>query len=247
MNTKRILLSVTGILVSIFLIFSWVKYNEGGPVPYPINLGSFFTIGSTTIDPATLLEDIQGGKGVIILEMLPDTPENPPFIMSVGWSQSDYLVIANAFHKVIWKDDPNEWHLYRALFHTGCENASGEFESADLYYYQEVSMDGKRKYSVRIISIEPQYGYVAWGGDTLYPRPFWGWTEIDLENIKRTAAERALQLAEQQGGSDIRKEVDNACHINVSMWPWGYERDDWSVYYGGNTDITNGEFWIPSN
>jgi hypothetical protein len=215
-------------------------------VPYPINLGDFLTIGSTTIDPATLLKDINSGKEMVILETQSDTPEDPLFIMSVGWSQNDYLEIAKTFHKAIWKDNPTEWHLYRALFHTDCKNTSSKFESVDLYYYQEVTVDGKRKYSVRTISIEPQYGYIAWGGDSIYPRPIRGWERIDLESIVSFPAEKALELAEQQEGSGIRKKVNNACHISVSIWPWGYERSDWSVYYGGNTNITNGRIWISS-
>lgn len=242
MNIKRTLLTITGLLICVLLIFSWIKHNEGGSVPYPINLGDFLTIGSSTINPATLLEDIRNGKEPIILQPQLDTPDDPPFIMSIGWSQNDYLEIAKAFHKVIWKDDPNEWHLYRALFDTSCENTSSKFEGADLYYYQEFKVDGKRKYSVRNILIQPEYGYIAWGGDTRYPRPLGGWGNIDLENIRSVSAEKALELADQQGGGDFRNKNNNVCYITASIWPWGYKRSDWNVYYSGKT---NSEIWIP--
>lgn len=247
MNIKRIFLILIGLFVCALLIFGWVQYNEGGPVPYPISIGDFFTIGSTTIDPATLLDDVENGKEVINLDPQSNIPNSPAFIMTVGWSQNDYLEIAKAFHKAIWKDDPNEWHLYRAFFYLACKNSSAKFEGATLYYYQEVEEDEKSMYSVRAISIEPQYGYIAWGGDTFYPRPMIGeWREIDLEKITKVPAEEALKLAEQQGGKDIRKSVDDSCWIHVNMWPWGYKSSDWSVIYGGNSEITDGRIWISS-
>ncbi len=56
---KRILQVVFGCFLFILTAFGWMKYNEGGPVPYPLNTGSFFSIGSATIDPMTLLDDVK--------------------------------------------------------------------------------------------------------------------------------------------------------------------------------------------
>lgn len=224
------------------MIFGWIKYNEGGPVPYPINLGSFLTIESSTIDPKTLLDDIRDEKKLIIHQTESGWPENPPFIMFIGWSQEDYLEVAKAFHMAIWKDDPKDWHLFKAIFHTSCENPSGQFGSAELYYYKEIKVDSDKKYSVRIIEIQPQYGYIAWGGDTIYPRPFRGWDRIEIEDIMNFPAEKALALASQQGGDDFLKN-NSVCNIHVGLWPWGYSRSDWRVSYSGKTNVL---FWIPS-
>jgi len=215
-------------------------------VPYPISTGSFFTIGSAIIEPTTFLEDIKNGKEPLLQQVQEGFPEDTPFIMSIGWSQKDYLEIAHTIHKVIWKDDPDEWHLYRVSFYTSCENPSGKFENADLYYYQEVQDNGKRKYSVRNILIEPEYGYIAWGGDSKYPRPILGWTKIEVKNILSLPAEKALELTDQQGGSEFRNKENNDCRITVNMWPWGYDRSDWKVGYSGDVDLKNIEFWIPS-
>ena len=243
MTGKRILLVITVLSIVCILIFGWTQYNEGGPVPYPKNLGSFLVIESSPINPETLLKEIRSGNKLMVRQIDSGWPEDPPFIMSIGWSQKDYLEIAQAFHLAIWKDDPNEWHLYRALFNTSCENTSGKFESADLYYYQDIRDDGKRRYSVRTFSIRPQYGYIAWGWDTTYPRPFIrGWKEINFENITRTPAEKALELANQQGGRSFRNKENNICSISVSNYPWAFERNDWSVHYFG--DATNLEVWI---
>jgi hypothetical protein len=250
MNLKRILLRILLILVGIIVavyaglfLYFWLldrqEQSQGMP-PYPINLGSFATVESTTIDPATLLDYIRSGKK-LVLQVQADTPDNPPFLMPIGWSQNDFLEVAKAYQKAIWQDDPNLWHLYRVGFHTTCDNASGQFRGVELYYYQEVTKGGENLYSERLIEIHPEYGYLAWGGDTFYPRPrFGGWTAIDLESIAKVPAEHALALADQRGGSDFRNKENNICNIGVSMWP---EQRDWSVLYTGKAHT---EIWIPT-
>src|SRR6266487_3198197 len=120
--------------------------------------------------------------------------------MPIGWSQKDFLEVAQAYQRAIWQDDPNMWHLYKALFHTTCDKTSGKFRGVEFYYYQEVTQGGESLYSVREIEIQPEYGYLAWGGDTLFPRPkSGGWTAIDLESIAKVPAEQALALADQRG------------------------------------------------
>ncbi len=239
MNLKRILLILAGIIVAVFaclFLHFWLldqqeQYRE--PPPYPTNLEDFNTIESAAIDPATLLDDIRSGKK-LVLQVQADTPDNPPFLMPIGWSQHDFLDVAQAYQKAIWQDDPNLWHLFKASFYTKCDNASGKFGEVDFYYYQEATKDGESVYSVRAIEIHPEYGYLDWGGDTFYPRPrFGGWTAIDLESITKVPAEQALALADQRGGKDFRNQVNNKCNISVYIFPWAFERSDWSVWYTG--------------
>jgi hypothetical protein len=243
---KRILQAVIGCFLFILIAFGWMKYNEGGPAPYPINTGSFYTIGSATIDPMTLLSDAKTGKEPFLINIQSDFPEDTTFIAVVGWSQNDYLEIARALFRVIWNDDPRNWYLYRIKFSTRCENPSGKFEYADFYYFQEVRRDGKVLYAVRNIFIEPEYGYIAWGGDSFYPRPMLDrWDKIDLESIDALPAEQALIIADQQEGNEFRKKTANACRISMSIWPWGVNGNNWSVWYSGKVDPTNLEVLIP--
>jgi hypothetical protein len=221
---------------------AWLENNEGGRPSYPITLGSFVTVENTTIEPATLLDDIRTGKN-LLFQVRTGLPDNPSFVMSIGWTQSDYLEIANAYRKAIWHDDPNIWHLYKTEFDTSCDSTSGKFKGGEFYYYQEVTKDGKWMYSVRDIYINPEDGYIAWGGDTFYPRSFWGgWTSIDLQNITMFPAEKALAMADQRGGNVFRAKENYICNISVYMWPWGYNRSDWNVFYSGKTHI---EIWVP--
>jgi hypothetical protein len=231
--------TVAALLICFALLKAWVVYHKGNEIVYPINLGSFPTIGSAVINPATLLEEIKTGKEPLLLRVQTDTPDGPPFIMSVGWSQSEYLEIAKAYQKAIWKDDPTEWHLYKAIFDATCENDSNKFRGADLYYFRPAGI----KYAARDILIQPEHGYIAWGEGASYPRSFLvPWTEINMESITKVPAEKALELAGEAGGNEFRNTQNKNCSIGVSTWPWGYNRSDWMVTYSG-TD--NREFWIP--
>ena len=238
---KPILLVVAVIVVTAiaYLIYRELmierqNYYQGDPSLH------FDTVKSTAINPATLLDDIRGGKK-LVLQVQKDTPDNPPFIMPIGWSQNDFLEVAQAYQQVIWQDDPYLWHLYGVEFHTTCDNASGKFGMAEFYYYQAITKGGENLYSVRAIEIEPEYGYLAWYEDGIISRSRFGTlTEINMENITKIPAEKALPLADQRGGNDYRKKENNICNISVFMTP---ERSDWSVIYSGKTSL---QFWIPT-
>ena len=245
----RILLILAGIIATVlaclYLYFRLLDRQEQseGPPPYPIGLGSYETVGSTTIDPTTLLEDIHSGRQ-LALQAQADIPHNPPFLIQVGWSQNDYMEIAKAYQKAIWQDDPTLWHLYKLEFHTTCNNTNRKFGYADFLYYQEVTNGGEKLYSVREIEIDPQHGYLAWGGDTFYPPEMPDvWTAINLENIAKVPAEKALALADQQQGNEFRKKENDICNITVFMWPYQPKGNDWSVLYSGKTYA---EIWIPT-
>lgn len=249
------------LLVVLIIIFTFVAYviytqilidrqRSIDEPSYPIYPITFDTVEHAPIDPATILDTIRSGKE-LVLQIHPDIPENPsfldpqPFLMQVNWSQSDFLEIAQALQKAVWQDDPKKWHLIRADFHTTCANASGKFRYARFDYYQDVTKDGERLYAMRVIEIDPEYGYLDWGEDTLFhPNLHYGaWTAINLEDITKVPAEKALALADQQQGNNFRHSVEN-CNITVSIWPWGNERSDWSVLYSGHDSVW---VWIPTD
>lgn len=246
MNIKRILffIMILVVVVAAFLVYSTIledmKENE---TPNPRALWDFKTVKSTTIDPTSLLGDIRNGKK-ITLHVQDFEPDNPSFT-PIGWSENDFLEVAQTYWKAIWQDDPNLWNLYKVVFDTTCDSASDQFGDAEFLYYQEITKDGVNLYSVRGFDIYPAYGYLSWSGDTIYPRPKLGrkLIKIDLENIIKVPAEKALALADQQGGSDFRKKENNNCNITIILWPEQYERSDWLVLYTGKT---NTEIWIPA-
>jgi hypothetical protein len=248
MNHKRIFpwILIAAFMIVGFSIYSILKieWKERYPGPPP-NASNFNTYELTLIDPATVLDDIRKGKKLVLQTQPEPNPTNPPFMMPISWSQNDFLEVAQAYGQVIWQDDLNSWHLYKILFHGDCDSSDGKFTDADFLYYQEVTKGEEDLYSVHGIELSPEYGWLTWGGDSFYPRPrFFRWAEIDKKSIVKVPAEEALTLAEQRGGSEFRKTVNNNCDISVIMWPAELQRAEWLVtYFGGSTRT---EIWIPA-
>ena len=248
MNNKRIfpLIVIAVLMIVGFLIYSLVKmeWEERFPDPPP-SAGDFNTYELTLIDPATVLDDIHKGRKLVLQIQPEPNPMNPPFIMPIRWSQNDFLEVAQAYGKIIWQDDLNLWHLYKLSLYKKCDSSDGKFTDAEFLYYQEVTKGKDNLYSVRAIVLSPEYGQLTWGGDTFYPRPrYFGWTEIDRKNIAKVPAEEALVLADQRGGNEYRKSVNNLCKIFVLMSPPDLKRMDWSVTYYGDTSRIR--IWIPA-
>ena len=248
MNNKRVFpwIVIAALMIVGFLIYSLVKmeWEERYPGP-PASASHFETVELTLINPATVLDDIHKGKK-LALQIQPEPyPDNPPFIMPIHWSQNDFLEVAQAYGKVIWQDDLNLWHLHHISLSKKCDSSDGKFTDAEFLYYQEVTKGKDNLYSVRAIVLSPEYGQLTWGGDTFYPRPrYFGWTEIDRMNIAKVPAEEALVLADQRGGNEYRKSVNNLCKIFVLMSPPDLKRMDWSVTYYGDTSRIR--IWIPA-
>ena len=246
-NRMFVIIASTGLLLILFLIVMiyTVLFDNPG-IDYPINLGDFKSTGNTRINPQTLLSSLeQGHTNVFQLES--ELPEDPMFVMPVEWKQADYFKIAKVIHQVVWGESLNDWTLYRMNFRNACTNEPEGLESANLFYFQNMQINGESRYSVREILIEPEYGYIAWGGDTFYPRPFFGWKSIDLNEITITA-EKVINIAESSGGVELRLSAKNECNVLISMYPEGYNRFDWKVYYSAGYDILPDPptFWIPS-
>lgn len=211
----------------------------------PPSASHFNTYKLTLIDPAKVLDDIHQGKKLVLQIQPEPNPDNPPFITPIRWSQNDFLEVAQAYGKVIWQDDLNLWHLYKLSLYKRCDSSDGKFTDAEFLFYHEVTKGKEDIYSVRAIDLSPEYGQLRWGGDTYYSRPrYFGWTEIDRQNIAKISGEDALALADQRGGNEFRKSVNNLCTISVLMSPPDLKRMDWSVTYYGDTSSLR--IWIPA-
>ncbi len=246
MKKRWLLLLVVPILlfvIYIIVILIDIAINDGGP-DAPTSVGSFNAIETSTIDPTTILSSLNhGDQNVFNFESgLP--PDDPPFVTSVEWRQADFLNLATNIFHVAWNESINDWKLYRMRYRTECDHPDG-FHNGEFLFYLETS--DNKKYSARGILMEPEYGYVVWGGDTYYHRPFFGWKAINLKEITVTA-EEALRRAEASGGMEARQSWEK-CHVSVNMWPDFFGRYDWRVHYWDNNIYNKNrlvEFWIPA-
>lgn len=222
-------------MIYAYLVFS----NESGP-DFPGTLISFVEIGNSKIDPKTILESVERGDTEYLFQMESDFPEDPQFVMPLEWTQVEFIEVAESVHQIVWKETLESWNLYRIDFNANCKDNPTGLSSAGFYYYKETVVKGRETYLLRGIEIDPEYGYITWGSAS-WPRPFWGrWKIINLDKVT-VPVEEALIIAEREGGMDFRKSVGNDCQIWVAMIPEAYDRNDWQVWYGGNT-----KFWIPA-
>ncbi|MEW6029582.1 MAG: hypothetical protein ACOYZ8_09650 [Chloroflexota bacterium] len=198
------------------------------------SLGNFTATGTYAIDSENLLVSINNKNLDVFLPVI-KTPEEPLLAEPVGWLQEDYLKIANALSMFVWNESLDGWSIYRMDFQASCREVQNGFNWADFYFYKEISIDGKRYYSVRGVFINPEFGYVMWGDNT-YSRPIIGWKHIDI-NALTVTAEEALVKAEEKGGNAVRLSVNNACHVFVEMYPENNSYYDWDVRYEGNVEF----------
>ena len=241
-----LLLGVPILLFGIYVIVILVDltFDEpGADVRSPLTIGSFNVIESSTIDPTTILSSLSY-EGQNVFSFKPGLPEDPPFVASVEWRQADFMNLATSIFHVAWNESINDWKLYRMEYWTECDHPYG-FSAGQFYFYLETS--NNKKYSVRGIDMDPGHGYVAWGGDTYYHRPLFGWKSINLEEMTVTA-EEALRRAEASGGLEARQSWEK-CQVIVMMWPEAFGRYDWRVYYWDKNIYNknrNAELWIPA-
>jgi hypothetical protein len=244
----QLLLLMLGVPILIFIIYLGVifvdiTFNEPG-ADAPLTIGSFNVIESSTIDPTTILSSINHGDQNVF-NFKPGLLDEGSLVTSVEWRQVDYENLATSIFHVAWNESLNDWNLYRMAYFTECGHPEG-FSNGEFYFYLDTS--DQKEYSARGILMKPEYGYVAWGGDTYYHRPLFGWKAINLKEVTVTA-EDALHTAEKLGGMNARQSWENKCQIYVQLWPQGFGRYAWRVNYWNN-DISNEdrmvEFWIPA-
>lgn len=248
MEKRRLILLVILVLMILLCIICDIAFVLTEPEQHnynPIGIGSFKVIESSTIDPATILSSLNNDDPNIF-NFKPGLSEDPLLITSVEWRQEDFINLANSIYRVAWDESESGWKLSRMGYYTDCEHPSG-FSSAEFYYHLETP--GDRKYYARDILMEPESGYVAWGGDSYFFRPLFSWMSIKTINLKKitVTAEEALRMAEESGGAKARQSWED-CHILVNMWPDVFGHYDWRVYYWDNNAYTTdeSEFRIPA-
>jgi hypothetical protein len=215
----------------------------------PDGMSSYFETADYKLDPTTILQDLNKGEKHVFVT-LRATPEVEEKLYSepFPWKQSDYLKIANALHKYVWNETPEDWQVYNLSFYGDCKYAAAGFDLFQITFFKDI---GSSQYTAREIDIFPLYGGAATGGGTNFPRPLFGWKNLNLDKIKVTATD-ALRIAEENGGSNVRLAFDNKCHIFVSItshtqkWRVSYREDpNARSVFEINIDPFTGEFKFP--
>lgn len=188
------------------------------------------------IDPTTILADIKNGK----TDIFPILPENAPVLRhpsgSFNWSSVDYFEIAKAHHLFLTGEPASgEWKLF-APGHFGIDHCSDDmqgFDSATIIFYKRepeaFPVTYIEIYPLREFIVSANVTYGRMSDDTLFEKIFNNPDTSFQEALSVGStinAEKALQIAEEAGGAELRQKFSNNCNVRIT-----YSTDDWVVWY----------------
>jgi hypothetical protein len=222
-----IVLAISIIIVSAiaYKIYLYIYVLRDAP-EYPTEVMNDMV--TYTIDPQTILNALEQGDSDVFMTAL-ESPiyDNVPLLWTPGsfsWDQDDYQQVANALHQFVWSESLNDWHLYFAHFNTAqCDDAF-RTDGASFGFYQRQQ---NSYYTVHNIVIDLNYGYVYAGNDDGY---YTGtWKDIELEKVQVNSLDKALVIAEQTGGQDVRLAIADSkkCNIDIFFAPFTSNDADW--------------------
>jgi len=172
---------------------------------------------------------------------------------SLAWGSEDYLKVADVLHQATWNEHLKNWKLYSASYDLfQCADVT-RIDNAAFGFYQR---KGNWYFLVHNMTIDLGYGLVYAGDDNGY---YTGkWKDIDLDKAIIDKADKALLIAEQNGGKETRLSLvgSHDCSINIFLAPFVLNKKNWgwkvtyssgeeSVYemiiepYTGKFDILN--------
>jgi hypothetical protein len=205
----------------------------------PTYFWNYHHAGYYEIVPDSILESIDRGDDGVFVPLLDDPNQVKDLNNKISWNQSDYLKVIDALSRVVWNEplDLEKWQVNYIYFQTGCMNDLHGFRELDIVYFKYSGIkEWKRIYSSRIVGISPWKGVVRWG-DAVFAAPIVSpWRHVNLPQFSITA-DRAFQVAEENGGIDTRLRNGNSCGISVKA-PFNGLDDSWSVDYHSGVDFT---------
>lgn len=188
-----------------------------------------------SINSATLLHSLaSGNERAFVLET--GTPKANQFTSPspIQWKQVDYLYVVQAFHQFAEGESLKEWNLKEMFFRLNCEDASLGPQFASFVYFKTMRVQNESSRLVRDLYIDPRENRVDLLEVDYHPE-LTQWPSIDLALIKVTA-EQALDIAESNGGTEIRRGNGDNCiiyeHIDAgSTYSGVLAYDGWIVSY----------------
>jgi len=189
------------------------------------------------IDSSSLLQSLaQGKKDSFVLQTAtPEAtlPSSPP---SISWKQPDYYYIAQSFYRLVLGESLDEWKLTQMYFKLDCKEIDIGLQQAGFTFFRTEHTRERNSRLIRYINIAPKENRVYFSETEYYPE-LEQWQFIDLNQMK-ISAEDALKIAENAGGSKIRTDTGNNCHITelfdsqgkYNGWVLWYSTDKGSIF-----------------
>ncbi|MFT3894921.1 MAG: hypothetical protein QM730_25100 [Anaerolineales bacterium] len=181
-----------------------------------------------TIKSDTILQSLTNNEEGIFTPSDSDIGLENAYPDPISWNQSDYLKIANTFHRFIWKEPLDDWQLNSMSFTLLCNEVGNGFLQASFSYLRKnsSSQDSETEHQ---IDIYPRRKLInTW--EFAYDSSFLKLTSTDQTKIK-VAAEEALMTAENNGGSENRSAMNNDCEISVGLSQNTVNQFEWKILY----------------
>jgi hypothetical protein len=178
--------------------------------------------------------------GILSIFALSDNQQNP-----IHWSYfevSDYLPnldsnnffheeqfykIASAAHFQRWNEEMEDWNLLWISINQDCRDKLGDFQNFYISFYKR----DRLTHTYSSLHITPSQNYVSLQEREFYLQLF-SEPDIDMSKLDISATE-ALNIAERNGGANLRKELNDACEISIRLSP----KSGWSVFYTSREEI----------
>jgi hypothetical protein len=189
-----------------------------------------------TIEPASLMDSLNHGE--MAFTPVSQRPEFLPFDqqVTVNWHQADYFYIANALYEGVLGKSLRGWQLSSMGFHLACSQVQNGFQSGRFGFFSVVKDDDQESRLERFIDIDPRSNFVH-VSETKYSPKLIDLKSIDITQLK-ISADRAIQIAESNGGEEKRASVKNACNISLLLTLDRTDTWHWRVYYARSDDRT---------
>jgi hypothetical protein len=196
-------------------------------------------------DSINLLTNIENGNRDLF-KFVRDYPKKNEVNLTIPikWNQSDYLKIAEKIQEDIWGKTNKLGDLASISLQLDCSDIEqGMYSSAWIDFIDNVNYENGEKRIEYRNYIYPLENY----GSTTKVEYFPSLYKSELLEIQKLniTAEKALQIAENNGGSKVRQEVKNACRISAIVT--GLKTESWRISYVNVKDAFTCYFRININ
>ena len=160
------------------------------------------------------------------------------------WHMKDLMHVAKILHQEKWGEPIENWKIREITITQDCSDTDVGFnfgrvslfkrEFATIYFSEaEVYAYTNEDVSVVIGVNTMQYSFIQW------------WPTLDWNDLKISPSQ-AYDIAEQNGGADFRKAVNNSCFIGIYLHTHFKENDVWEVTYFHNDSHREKTIYIDS-
>lgn len=178
-------------------------------------------------DPQTVLANRASAGNIFVRIPFPENfPE--PSSTTIFWQQKEYLQVIDMFMEDVLYENRSNWELVSIGSTRSCSGTETELQNFGIRIQRSNSLpDAKHRVELDI-DIVPQTAIVV-----LHKREYapdeGGYRTIGWDNIV-IPAEQALLIAERNGGTVVRRILDDQCRIVISLTA-GMQGNHWWVYY----------------